>query len=135
MQLIDTNIVSELMRRQPAGSVATWLAQSSTAAGAQLAVSVVTVDEILFGLTRRPRANSLAMFNQFVANNLVLDITETISRRAGEMRGLLSVRGQVRSQADMLIAATAQVHALTLVTRNVRDFDGCGIAVLNPFTE
>ncbi len=135
MQLIDTNIVSELMRRQPAESVVTWLAQSSTAAGAQLAVSVVTVDEILVGLTRRPRANSLAMFNQFVANNLVLDITETISRRAGEMRGLLSVRGQVRSQADMLIAATAQVHALTLVTRNVRDFDGCGIAVLNPFTE
>ena len=35
--------------------------------------------------------------------------------------------------ADMLIAATAQIHALTLVTRNVRDFDGCGIAVLNPF--
>jgi predicted nucleic acid-binding protein len=135
VQLIDTNIVSELMRRQPAESVATWLAQSSTAAGAQLAVSVVTVDEILFGLTRRPRANSLAMFNQFVSNNLVLDITETISRRAGEMRGLLSVRRQVRSQADMLIAATAQVHALTLVTRNVRDFDGCGIAVLNPFTE
>ena len=50
------------------------------------------------------------------------------------MRAQLATRGHVRSQADMLIAATAQVHALTLVTRNVRDFDGCGIAVLNPFT-
>ena len=46
----------------------------------------------------------------------------------------LALAGQVREQADMLIAATAQIHALTLVTRNVRDFDGCGIAVLNPFT-
>ena len=49
------------------------------------------------------------------------------------MRGVLAARGQVRHMADMLIAATAQIHALTLVTRNVRDFDGCGIAVLNPF--
>ncbi|MBV5296866.1 MAG: hypothetical protein JZU64_01705 [Rhodoferax sp.] len=39
----------------------------------------------------------------------------------------------VRTQADMLIAATAQIHALTGVTRNVRDFDGCGIGVLNHF--
>lgn len=75
----------------------------------------------------------MAMFDDFVANNVVLEVTETIGRRAGEMRAVFSQRGQVRSQADMLIAATAQVHALTLVTRNVRDFDGCGIAVLNPF--
>jgi toxin FitB len=40
----------------------------------------------------------------------------------------------VRTQPDMFIAATAQVHALTLVTRNVRDFEHCGIAVLDPFS-
>ena len=40
----------------------------------------------------------------------------------------------MRAQPDMLIAATAQIHGLTVVTRNVRDFDGCGIAVLNPFS-
>ena len=50
------------------------------------------------------------------------------------MRGQLQASGQTRTQADMLIAATAQIHALTIVTRNVRDFDGCGIGVLKPFT-
>jgi predicted nucleic acid-binding protein len=64
----------------------------------------------------------------------VLPVTDAIARRGGEMRAALAARGQVRSQADMLIAATAQVHALTVVTRNVRDFDDCGIALLNPFS-
>jgi len=63
----------------------------------------------------------------------VLDITPAVARRAGELRAFLQASGQVRTQADMLIAASAQVHGLTLVTRNTRDFDGCGIAVLNPF--
>ena len=92
------------------------------------------MDEILFGLTHKPRPRALELFNGLAARITVLDVTEAVARRAGEMRGLLAARGQVRSQADMFIAATAQVHALTLVTRNVRDFDGCGIAVLNPFS-
>jgi len=50
------------------------------------------------------------------------------------MRGELQAREQTRSQSDMLIAATAQLHALTLVTRNSDDFEGCGIPQLNPFT-
>ena len=51
------------------------------------------------------------------------------------MRGRLAARGVVREQADMLIAAIAQVHQLTLVTRNTRDFEFCGIALLNPFAD
>lgn len=45
----------------------------------------------------------------------------------------LAWRGQIRTQADMLIAATAQRHGLTLVTRNIRDFEACSIAVVDPF--
>ncbi len=50
-------------------------------------------------------------------------------------RGGLRTQGKTRSQADMLIAATAQIHQLTLVTRNTRDFEDCQIPVFNPFTE
>jgi predicted nucleic acid-binding protein len=64
----------------------------------------------------------------------VLPLTPDIAERAGRLRGEFSLKGIVRSQSDMLIAATAQAHNLTLVTRNVRDFDGCGIALLDPFT-
>ena len=133
MYLVDTNVVSELMRPAPDALVLQRLGHVAQL-GEPLALSVITVDEIVFGLARRPRKAAAGFFDEFVARCRVLDITETIARQAGQVRGLLGAKGRVRSQADMLIAATAQVHALTLVTRNVRDFDGCGIAVLNPFS-
>lgn len=132
MYLADTNIISELMRPVPHAGVVRWVEALDQTVG--FAISAVSVDEILFGLTHKSRPRALALFNGLAARTTVLDVTEAVARRAGEMRGLLATRGQVRSQADMFIAATAQVHALTLVTRNVRDFDGCGIAVLNPFS-
>lgn len=128
MQLSDTNIISELMRPSPDPGVAAW-------AGSQraLCISVITVDELVFGLRRRGSARLLNWFDRFIEQVQVLDITPSVARRAGEMRALLQGSGQMRTQADMMIAATAQVHGLTLVTRNTRDFDGCGVAVLNPF--
>lgn len=132
MYLADSNVISELMRPAPHPGVQQWVDRLDHVAG--FATSVVCVHEILFGLTHKPRPRARERFDAIVAHCIVLDVTETIARRAGEMRGVLAARGQVRHVADMLIAATAQVHALTLVTRNVRDFDGCGIAVLNPFS-
>ena len=132
MQLVDTNILSELMRAQPDVGVLAWL-QGREAVSPRLTISAVTVDEIMFGLSWHPTARLLAWFDAFVQRHEVLPITTDVARRAGVLRGQLQARGQTRTQADMLIAATAQIHALTVVTRNVRDFDGCGIAVLNPF--
>ena len=131
MFLADTNILSELMRPAPHPGVRKWL--HDTVGAGSMAISAMTFDEIMYGLTRKPKPQSLLVFDRIAAQSVVVDVTESVARRAGELRALLSMRGQVREQADMLIAATAQVHALTLVTRNVRDFDGCGIAVLNPF--
>jgi len=59
-------------------------------------------------------------------------ITPEIARRSGEMRGIFQARGKTRSVQDMLIAATAQVHQLVLVTRNVSDFEDCALTLLNP---
>ena len=133
MQLADTNIVSELMRKRPDPGVLAWREMVDAMYG-HITMSAVTVDEIMYGLARKQDAGLQAWFDCFMSRNQVLTVTQTIACRAGEMRAMFSLRGVVRSQADMLIAATAQVHALTLVTRNVRDFDGCGIALLNPFS-
>ena len=133
MQLADTNIVSELMRKRPDAGALAWR-EMMDATYARITISAMTVDEIMYGLSRKQDTGLLAWFDGFLGRNEVLPVTQSIAYRAGEMRASFARRGVVRSQADMLIAATAQVHALTLVTRNVRDFDGCGIGLLNPFT-
>ena len=126
--LVDTNVISELCRRQPDLGVLAW---ASTVT--RYAVSVISVDEVFFGLAWRPNARVLTWMEGYFERHEVLAVSPVIARRAGELRGQLAVRGLVRHQADMLIAATAQVHQLTLVTRNVRDFEDCGIGLLNPF--
>ena len=128
--LTDTNVLSELVRPRPNSGVLEW------AAGVErLSVSVVTVEEITFGLAWKPNAKIRAWFNRFLVEACdVVSITQPIAERAGVMRGELRAKGIARSQADTLIAATAQVVGLTLVTRNVRDFDGLPIDLLNPFS-
>jgi predicted nucleic acid-binding protein len=97
-------------------------------------VSVISVEEILFGLSRRPNARVLGWMEGFFQRREVLPVSQAIAHRSGELSGQLAARGSVREQADMLVAATAQVHQLTLVTRNTLDSDGCGIGLLNPFS-
>ncbi|HKI05621.1 MAG TPA: type II toxin-antitoxin system VapC family toxin [Thermoanaerobaculia bacterium] len=128
--LCDTNILSELAKLQPNEGVSDWSRSLS-----RMALSAVTVEEVTFGLIWNSKPRIQIWFEDFVDSRCeILPVTAEIARRAGELRGGLKARGQTRTQADMLIAATAQVHALTLVTRNSRDFEGCGIPVLNPFT-
>jgi predicted nucleic acid-binding protein len=126
--LVDTNIISELCRLHPNVGVQAWAAEVR-----RLAVSVITVDEIFFGLAWRPNNRVLNWMEVFFQRHEVLPIDQVIARRAGELRGQFAARGLVRSQADMLIGATAQVHQLTLVTRNIRDFEASGIGLLDPF--
>ena len=128
--LVDTNVLSELSRPTPSPAVAAWAAHVPL----PIRVSVVTLEEIHFGLAWKPNAELRAWFDDFLTHSCtVLSVTDSIARRAGDLRGQLRGGGRQRTQADMLIAATAQAHQLVLATRNARDFDGCGIAVVNPF--
>ncbi|MEQ9371478.1 MAG: type II toxin-antitoxin system VapC family toxin [Coleofasciculus chthonoplastes F3-SA18-01] len=128
--LCDTNIISELARPQPNPGVLEWSTEISS-----IVLSVITIEEITYGLTSKPNVRIQNWFNQFLNTYCqIMPITDEIAQRCGELRGQLRTQGKPRSQADMLIAATAQVHQLTLVTRNIRDFEDCGILILNPFT-
>ncbi len=127
--LVDTNIISELARPRPNAGVWTWASQH-----ARIHISSITVEELYFGLARKPNPRIRLWLEGFLEDYCdILPITPKIARLAGEIRGDLQARGDTRTQADMLIAATAVIHDLTLVTRNTRDFDACGVAILNPF--
>lgn len=130
LPLCDTNVLGELSRPRPNPGVLEW-----ARATPELAVSSVTVEEVIFGLTWKPRPKTSAWFEGFLADHCkVLPVTERIARVAGGFRGRFQARGETRTQADMLIAATASAHGLTLVTRNLPDFEGCGIDLVDPFT-
>jgi toxin FitB len=127
--LFDTNVLSELTRPQPHSSVLSFASGLS-----QIALSAITIEEVFYGLAAKPNLRIQGWFEIFIETNcLVLPVTEIISKQAGEMRGKLQAEGKPRTQADMLIAATAKIHQLTLVTRNVKDFQGCDIVILDPF--
>jgi predicted nucleic acid-binding protein len=128
--LLDTNVVSELTKRRPNQGVLAWAA---TVIDQQL--SAISVDELRFGMARRPDQRIINWLDQYLKLHPVLPVTREIAEQAGAMRGNFSRKGIVREQADMLIAATAQAHNLTLVTRNTRNFENCGIGLLNPFTD
>lgn len=127
--LCDTNIISELARPQPNRGVIAWSSEVIS-----ISLSVITLEEIVYGLSAKPNPRIQAWFQNFLITYCqILPITPDIAQWAGEMRGGLRLQGITRSQADMLIAATAKIHQLTLVTRNIRDFEGCEVSLLNPF--
>jgi predicted nucleic acid-binding protein len=129
--LCDTNVLGELSRRVPDRRILRWAERVTE----PIALSVVTIEEIYFGLSRLPRPRIQGWFESFLERRCtVLPIDVQVAQRAGQLRGKLSSEGRTRTQADMLIAATASIHRLTLVTRNERDFVGCQIALLNPFS-
>jgi len=127
--LCDTNVLSELTRPQPNAGVAAWAQEVSS-----ISVSVITVEEIAYGLAWKPNPRILGWFELYLRDfSEVLPVTAEIAGRSGRLRGILQARGKNRTQADMLIAATAHFHGLTLVTRNARDFEDCGVSILDPF--
>lgn len=133
MWLIDTMVISELRKRTPDPNVVHWL---SSAPEKSLFLSVVTISEIQRGIALQRGKDALfaerlqvwldAMMRNY--GDRVLPVTAEIARRWGELTALAGHDG-----ADVVIAATALEHGLTVVTRNERHFNPFAVPVLNPY--
>jgi len=133
MYLLDTDVISELRRRRRNRNVVDWI---SNVSAADLFVSVVTIGEIELGIARQRVRNP--SFAKDLADWLeltlrayeerILPLTVGIARRWGRLAAQLG-----NKQLNLAIAATALEHGLTVVTRNVSDFEPTGVTVLDPF--
>ena len=132
--LLDTNVLSETRKRQPAAGVADWIAATPPD---RLHVSVLTLGEIEQGITRirgrgdRRQAAALERWLRDVETafeDRVLPVTLLVAAAWGRQQYTRPL-----PVVDALIAATARVHGMTVVTRNVQDFEPIGVQVLNPF--
>jgi len=132
MYLLDTNVVSELRKPRPHGAVVAWL---QTIEDADLHLSAVTIGEIQAGieLTREQdeaKAAEIEAWLELVASSYNILVMDAPTFRAWAQ---LMHRRSDTLYEDAMIAATAKVHNLTVVTRNVADFAPFGVSVLNPF--
>ena len=133
--LLDTNVISELRKRRGDAGVSAWVTGRSAT---ELAISVVTVVEIEVGIRRRARSDpgqAAALARWFEDRVLVgfegriLPLDLAAARRVAPLHV-----PDPASQHDALIAGTALSRSLTVVTRNVRDFERTGVAVIDPWS-
>ena len=132
MFLVDTDVLSALRKRERNPNIAQWMAAQRTA---DLYLSVVSVGEIERGIARQERRNSA--FARVLATWLdsvlalygerILTVDLSTARRWGRLSDAIG-----HESADLLIAATALEHGLTVVTRNVRHFEPTGVPVIDP---
>jgi toxin FitB len=137
--LLDTCFVSELTRRRRDPGVLAWLEEQEEEA---LFLSSVTVGEIEKSLAKVRESERRKKLREFIEVEVferfrerTLETDGSVWRRWGLLSGKAEQAGRALPVLDALIAAVAQVHGLTVVTRNEDDFDRCGVPLVNPWTD
>jgi toxin FitB len=137
MFLLDTNVLSTVMGTRPVPQVADWMAAQPPD---QLFTAAVCQAEILSGIAVLPKGRrrdglemaALAMFREDFAGRVLPFDTDAAAVYA-ELFALRRAAGRPPATADLMIAATARVHNASVVTRDSRDFEGCGLTLVNPW--
>lgn len=137
MLLLDTNVISEVRKASCDANVRAWMIKQATDT---LYISAITVLEIQRGIglaAQRGDAAQAAVFTQWFEsqvlpafNGRILPVDHLVARKAAQLPW-----PDPRDYRDALIAATGLVHGATVVTRNVRHFEACGVPLLNPWTQ
>jgi predicted nucleic acid-binding protein len=139
MIVLDTNVISEVLRPVPEPSVLDWLANQPRAS---LFTTTVTRGEILYGirlLSDGKRRRGLWDAAKKIFDDDFADQVLSFDSDAGDMYAEIAAsrraEGKPISQFDAMIVAMARSRGASLATRNVRDFEDCGVDVINPWTE
>lgn len=137
MIVLDTNIISEVMRPQPSTAVLAWLNQQQNP---HLFITSVSIAEIGYGLRvladGQRRGILQNRFEQFIAQGFecrILNFDKFAARVYAEIMGHRKEMGNPMSFPDAQIAAMTRTNNLNLATRNIKDFENCGIDLINPF--
>ena len=137
MILLDTNIVSELMRPRPNPDVIMWL---NVQQSAEIFLSSISIAEIGYGLYILPNGKRKQLlqqrFEKFVKNAFsfrVLSFTEQSARAYAGLMGERRLLGRPMSIPDGQIAAIVLINGFAGATRNIKDFEYCGLELINPF--
>ncbi len=135
--LLDTNVLSELVKPKPNPRVVQWVNQAQEET---LYLSVLTVGEIRKGVALLPQSPKRARIESWLERDLqerfyhrILPITDRIADRWGLLAARAHSHGNPLHVVDGLMAATALEHNLTLVTRKTKDVDPAGVPVQNPW--
>ncbi len=135
--LLDTNVLSELIKHSPNHKVTSWLEGTDEDL---LYLSVLTIGEIRKGVTALPHAGKRVAIEAWLEKDLrnrfarrILPITEEIADRWGMIAGLAHAKKIPVPVIDGLLAATAIHHNLTLVTRNIKDMAHTGVEIFDPW--
>jgi toxin FitB len=135
--LLDTCVISEVTKPRPAARVLTWL---DTQEELTLFLSVITFGELQKGISKLPSSRKRQQLQQWVDRDLtrrftgrILGIDREVALRWGAMAGAAERRGQPLPVLDGLLAATAVVSGLTLVTRNTAHMQATGVPLVDPW--
>ena len=135
--LLDTCMISELVRPAPDARVLEWISSAEESA---LYLSVLTIGELEKGIARLPSSARRRKIERWVREDLadrfagrVLAVDTAVAEKWGQISGASEARGQPLPVIDALIAATGLVHGLVVATRNVSDLERCGAPCLNPW--
>lgn len=135
--LLDTNVVSEWIKPRPEPGVIKWLAEADED---RVYLSVVTLAELRFGIQRMPPGERRNRLNAWLKDELIerfegriLPIDPPVAEAWGQLLARGRVLGRTLAIMDGFLSATAEVHHMTMVTRNVPDFLDLGHPVVNPW--
>ena len=136
-RLVDTNVISEIIRATPDAQVAAW-SQRTPKEG--LFLSVISIGELRKGITMLPLSARRTQLEKSIEEQIpfwfgdrILPVTQSIAERWGILDGQRQLMGRPLNVPDGQIAATALEHGLSLATRNVKDFAGLGVTIVNPW--